>query len=368
MWISLSLLMAAALPVSGAPLRPMSSAEVCGGCHRSIVDAWKESAHAKAMESRLFQDALDAAETAMGSGVRKTCMGCHAPLAAYTGDLDLQKKVSWEGVTCEYCHSVRDVTIDNGKPQVKIEFNLVKSGPLKQTVSGTHSTAYSEVHESSRVCAPCHEFRNAQGYAVLSTYTEWQKSRYAKEGKNCQSCHMYQVAGRVADVKLARSPDSHLNLHRMPGGHSLDQLNRTVKAKLSTVREGGKAKVTVEVSNTNAGHYVPTGSPLRKIVLTVRAETRNGQRLEQQRVYGRVVADGAGKALQLEHAAFLQAASTVSDTRLAPDEVRKEEFTFDVPEGQSADIRATLSYYYSPAAREDAEQRTNFLSLRGAVR
>jgi hypothetical protein len=39
-----------------------ASAEVCGRCHRAIHEAWKESAHARAMESRLFQDALELAE------------------------------------------------------------------------------------------------------------------------------------------------------------------------------------------------------------------------------------------------------------------------------------------------------------------
>jgi hypothetical protein len=39
-------------------LKPPSSAELCGDCHRAIFDGWKKSAHATAMESRLFQDAL----------------------------------------------------------------------------------------------------------------------------------------------------------------------------------------------------------------------------------------------------------------------------------------------------------------------
>ena len=183
----------------------MSSAEVCGQCHRSIVEAWKESAHSKAMESRLFQDALEAAETESGAGVRKTCMGCHAPLAVASGDLQLERKVSWEGVTCDYCHSVREVNFERGVPQANLTFGLIKSGPLKNAVSGAHSTSYSPVHESSRVCAPCHEYRNAQGFAVLSTFSEWQASRYSKEGKNCQTCHMYQVMGKVADVRMPQA-------------------------------------------------------------------------------------------------------------------------------------------------------------------
>ena len=32
-----------------AGLKPVSSAEVCGRCHRAILEAWKLSAHADAM-------------------------------------------------------------------------------------------------------------------------------------------------------------------------------------------------------------------------------------------------------------------------------------------------------------------------------
>ncbi|MBK5290278.1 MAG: hypothetical protein JJE04_01105, partial [Acidobacteriia bacterium] len=75
------------LAASAAALDPLSSAEVCGRCHRAIFDAWKLSSHAQAMESRLFQDVLEMAESEFGAGARKTCLGCHAPLAVLTGDL-----------------------------------------------------------------------------------------------------------------------------------------------------------------------------------------------------------------------------------------------------------------------------------------
>src|SRR5207249_3000740 len=95
---------------SSGDMEAPASAEVCGRCHRAIADAWKTSAHAQAMESRLFQDALEVAEQRFGSGARKTCLKCHSPIAVQVGDLSLRRKVSWEGVTCDFCHSVRDVS------------------------------------------------------------------------------------------------------------------------------------------------------------------------------------------------------------------------------------------------------------------
>src|SRR3974377_886454 len=97
-------------------LQPMSSAEFCGRCHRAIFEAWKESAHARAMESPLFQDALDLTETEFGSSARKICLGCHSPMTAASGDFALQKKVTWEGVSCDYCHSIRDVSMTGTNP------------------------------------------------------------------------------------------------------------------------------------------------------------------------------------------------------------------------------------------------------------
>ena len=128
-------------------LQPGSSAELCGDCHREILAGWKRSAHAAAMESRLFQDALKMAEAEFGSSARKTCLGCHSPIAVQIGDLGLIRKVSWEGVTCDYCHSVRDVTTSGTNPRARVEFSLVKSGPSKEAVSTC-------MRRSSRPCTP----------------------------------------------------------------------------------------------------------------------------------------------------------------------------------------------------------------------
>src|SRR5512133_1466600 len=176
-------------PALALGLDPASSAELCGNCHRAIQEAWKRSSHSQSMESRLFQDALAMAESDFGAGARKTCLGCHAPVAARIGDLALVKKVSWEGVTCDFCHSVREVEMNTGNPKASVQFSLVKTGPLKDSVSTGHGTEFSAAHTSSRICAPCHEYRNTGGFQVRSTYAEWKGSRYAKEGRECQSCH-----------------------------------------------------------------------------------------------------------------------------------------------------------------------------------
>jgi hypothetical protein len=357
------LLFAAVSSAKGADMTPPASAELCGRCHRGIHEAWKTSSHAQAMESRLFQDALALAEGDFGVEARKTCLECHAPIAVKIGDLRLEKKVSWEGVTCDYCHSVREVSLDGPVPKVVVTFVPVKSGPWKDSVSTGHGVAYSPLHTSSKLCASCHEYKNALGFPVLTTYSEWKDSSYAKEGKQCQTCHMYRVAGDVVDPRLSRAQHAQVNLHQMPGSHSLPQLTRAVKAQLFARREGGGVQVRIDLINQLAGHSFPTGSPLRQLVLKVSADSYGGQKFHEERVLTRKVADQHGTVLGREHFVFLKASKVVSDTRLAPGEKRSETFSFPIPAGTRVQVNATLIYVYSPMARTQAQQQVTFLTL-----
>jgi hypothetical protein len=307
------------------------------------------------------------AEADFGATGRKTCLGCHSPLLAQTNDPTLQKKLSWEGVTCEYCHSMRQVDLNAPNPKAVLSLAAVKSGPIPETTGSPHGTVFSEVHTSSLVCAPCHEYKNAAGFPVLTTYSEWRNSQYAKEGKQCQSCHMMRVAGDVVDPKVAHASAAKVNLHQMPGSHSLEQLTSAVKAQMSTAREGDRLKVTVDVMNVKAGHYLPTGSPLRQLVLEVRADVYGGQQFHEQRVYARSVADAHGTALQREHFAFLKSTKVLSDTRLAPGEKRTETFQFALAPSSQAQVKATFLYYYSPMARTESQKRITFLTMNRLV-
>jgi len=360
------LLLATSLGWSGELPVP-SSAEFCGDCHRAIEEGWKQSAHSQAVESRLFQDAMKLAETDYGASARKTCLSCHSPIAVESGDLALVRKVSWEGITCDYCHSLRDVTLTGPNPKATVEYSLVKSGPWKDVNSPAHGTAYSAVHTSSLVCVVCHEYRNSLGFPVLTTYSEWSKSPYAGKKQSCQSCHMYQVEGNVVDPRVQRTAEAGINLHQIPGSHSMQQLEKALHAQLSATHEGGRLQVAVEVTNRGAGHSVPTGSPMRQLILEVRADPYSGGHWSERRVFRRTVADQKGAVIEREPQAFLKGAQVVSDTRIAPGETRKETFTFQVPQGTRTQVEADFFYYYSPLAATEAQQKLKFLSLRRLV-
>jgi len=369
-WIAVPfVLMSAGAGAAADPLQAPATAEVCGRCHRAIYEGWKKSAHARALEGRQFQDALEAARAAGGARVERLCLGCHAPVAELAGDLALRLKVSWEGITCDYCHSLRNVRLEGSVPKAQVEFGSVRTGPLQGVEPGVHGARFSAVHQSALACAPCHEYRNALGFPVMTTYSEWMGSASAKEGKTCQTCHMYAVAGHVVEPRIQRTQEAKINLHLMPGSQSLEQLTRAVGATLSAVRDKDQVRVSVEVSNRSAGHHVPTGTPLRQLLLEVTADSYDGQRFREERSYRRDVADSKGVTLTQEHAAFLRAAQLVSDTRLAPGENRTEAFIFPVPTGVAVQVKVALRYYFSPpVARPEAEQRVTFLTLQRLVR
>ena len=365
---ALLVVLAAAAPVSAVDLPAPASAELCGDCHRAIQEGWRESAHASAMTSRLFQDALKMAEADRGTTVRKLCLECHAPLAVRLHDLDLVRKVSWEGVTCDYCHSIRGVAKSGANLAARVEISGLKSGPSEDSVSPSHQTAYSEVHTRSLACAVCHEYVNGQGFPVLTTYSEWQASDHDEAGTQCQSCHMFLVQGNVVDPRVRRQAVHEVNLHQMPGSHSIQQLNQAVSMQLATDRKGDAVHVQVKISNVGAGHSVPTGSPMRRLILKVRAESYAGQRFSEERVYVRNVADRDGKPIVREHDAFLRAAEVVSDNRIAAGETRVEHFSFPLAAGRPARVVANLYYYYSPAEEGVEEEKVSFLELSRLVR
>lgn len=361
--LATGVLLPAATWLFAADAETPTSAEFCGRCHRAIHEAWKQSAHAGAMESRLFQDALELAEAEGGSQARQLCLQCHSPVGSRLGDYGLRLKISWEGVTCDFCHSIRQVIWSGVSPQAQVEFSLVKMGTIKDAASGAHGSEYSALHGTAEVCAPCHEYTNAHGLAVLATYTEWKGSPAAAAGQVCQSCHMTRVAGDVVDPRIQRSRDARVNLHSMPGSRSLQQLTRAIAARLDAVRQGDQVLVTVQLHNRAAGHRLPSGSPVRRLNLTVRIEGYDGSRAEQQRVYTRRVADPQGRELSFEHRVFLKGARELADNRLKPDERRTEHFLFPLPARVKASVKATLAYYYSPMARDEQDQRVVFLTL-----
>jgi hypothetical protein len=338
-----------------------------------------------------------------GDKAGQSCLSCHAPLARASNDPDLKLQATWEGVTCDYCHSVREVSVSGSNAVATLKFDPAKSGPpWMKPDPHQHGAVAVEVLAKSEFCALCHQYQNAVGVPAITTFAEWKASRYGKEGRQCQNCHMSSVAHSDLSKHLVTNPldkewhDSHcgfchakhiaegvnrpaadgnaapppdrISWHGLEGNSSIERLSKAVSAQLTATRESGRLKVAVELANTGAGHYLPSGSPMRQLILEVNADTDSGGHFSAQREYRRTFADQQAKPLDREYAVFVKANQVIEDTRLAPDEKRTETFVFDVPSGEETQVKATFWYFYSPLGKVDSQKRVAFLSLNSRVR
>jgi hypothetical protein len=363
---SVALLGAASCTSSEPEVKPLVfvpgqfvSATRCGECHKDIYSAWNASLHARAYQDRIFQASYTEVSESAGGEAARTCLACHAPTASPGNDLNVTRAVTREGVTCDFCHSLSDTHLSRPDP-FEVRLGKVKFGPVKDAASNGHGVQFSAFHATSLHCAGCHQFTNRNGLELLSTFKEWETYRDKGGTKTCQECHMPVIAANIVDPKVKRVEGASVNLHEMPGGHSLHQLNKSLRMRILGLDRTAKGlRAQVMVHNVGAGHSVPTGIPTRKVILTVEV-TVGDQKFEDKRTYGRVLLDQDGNELRRDSEVFLKGVTATKDTRLAPFEERVEEFFLPVPAEGNAKVMATLTYLYSPQDRKETETRIDF--------
>lgn len=321
-----------------------TSSVLCGKCHEDIYTVWRDrSVHAQSMIDPAFQAAL----ATVSGEVRTECLVCHAPTVVITKDVAGKLAITREGVTCDFCHSLKGVDLQKEVP-FDLDVGPRKRGPLRNPRLAPHEAVYSELHTSSLFCASCHEYRNRHGVAVLSTYSEWQAGPFSERKVPCQGCHMELYKAKlVAGQETTEVSRTFINLHEVPGGRSRKQLRRAMDLEISDVRNAaGQTQVVLEVSNQAAGHKVPTGLSTHSVRLEVRVIT--GDRVERkEEVYQRVLTDNAGKKIGEVARLFTDAAAVQSDNRIEPGRSRKVRFSF-APMGKGARIEARLIYEVAP--------------------
>lgn len=347
-------------PIEFKPGQLVSSKD-CAKCHTDIYAAWLTSVHARSATNPIFRESFNESLQVSNGQTKELCQRCHAPIAGVTGDHDLKHEVTREGVNCDFCHSLKDANLADPYNPFVVKVGKVKFGPVRDAASTGHAVAFSEFHTQSLMCASCHEYTNPNGVPILSTYTEWKK--YTDEGgdKTCQQCHMPVVMANIVDPKVKRIQGGFVNLHRTPGGHSLDQLSKSLRLRITRVSRTNRGlDVEVRVRNVGAGHMVPTGLPTRKVILNLDVQADDGRTSHQDRVYQRTLLDDQGKEVTRDSLIFTQAQSGDEDSRLAPGEERVEKFSLAVPSNRNLVVVATLTYFYSPHGRKETETRIDF--------
>jgi hypothetical protein len=324
-----------------------TESHVCGVCHTMIYKQWKNSLHGSSISDPVFLGVYSGVEKEEN---RRFCLKCHAPTVRVTGDYSFSQPITKEGVTCDFCHTIKGVNLNNEEP-FEFALGFVKRGPFESDLKIGHENRYSEIHLKAEFCAGCHEVVNKNGFHVMSTYTEWKQGPYAEKGIQCQNCHMPQEFGvPIVNPDVAKTQHN-VTAHKFLGGHS--QINITTAATLTQVIDKADDHVSavVYVTNAEAGHSLPTGIPSRKVILTVKLLDPRGEELERKQVvYKRVLVDGEGREIPDENIKdmFLNATSVKSDNRIRAKETRREEFTFTLPKGigKTFLVESTLDYEF----------------------
>ena len=388
---------------SGQPAKAaaFSEAETCGACHEGHVKAWQGSLHHRAHEDGLYTAFAELARREGGDQLYVFCSSCHAPAAVATGEIPGRANgkhtfLTKEGVTCEACHFAKEVrAIHQGagaNGSLVLDDSGARYGPLKDPASNdVHRSTFSATHTTSRLCSGCHTLTHPfNGLVIENTYEEWKHGPYAQAGIQCQDCHMrtvpqalavaeklkpLAVPGKACDDGPQR-PDVHT--HNFVGGSTAREANGAgaahvaeatqrlqTAAKLAVrlparAKAGAPAQLSVDVTNTAAGHAIPTSvTELRQVWIEVQARDAAGHVIWQSgavradgsvdphaTMFHTLLADAEGKVTYRPW----KAVKMLSEKLLPPRATVTTDYTVPVPAGTRGPlaIRATLRYRSAP--------------------
>ncbi|NUN13958.1 MAG: hypothetical protein HUU55_10035 [Myxococcales bacterium] len=248
------------------------------------------------------------------------CADCHAPgINGKLGGRDLHEAtgIAYEyGVHCDVCHHVESVDLAQDAPGVagrlKIhrpterasspalgDFLPLTFGPNPDVPVVKMGGVARNHFRDSTLCAGCHELEH-EGFLpgdkpdvsrwptgkipIQTTFSEWEQGPF-HPGAPCQSCHMEPapLAQNGADVQnLAIGPGLISGWERPPGTvrqHSFagprqpktNMLQLAAAVFIEKTVEAGAVTGKITVKNVGAGHAIPTGEPMRSMIVVVQA-------------------------------------------------------------------------------------------------
>jgi hypothetical protein len=301
-------------PISG------TSETACGNCHPMIVAQWEKNAHGTAVDNARFFSLYNGTNLSgtqqIGSGYLKdfpatagVCASCHAPGAGIddylAANMNLTRGEITAGIHCDYCHKVGGVYLDPASGSVYANApgaqsqRMLRPPPGEQIFFGPFDDihdpdTYLPLISESAFCAPCHQF-SFWGTPIYESFTEWLASPYAQQGITCQDCHMPPNGDThfaLPEVGGLPHPPESIPAHLQPGAADVDLLQETASLSLEAEQIFGQLQVTVTITNTGAGHHVPTDFPGRQLILEIGASDESGQSLTQ--IGGPVVPEWGG--------------------------------------------------------------------------
>ena len=270
------------------------------------------------------------------------CATCHVPAqaaksaGAYAADPNVATGIELEGVFCEFCHKIGDVTLDpvTGLPYPNmpgvLSLRLYRPDADQQLFFAqfddvTRRVSRLPLMKESAYCAPCHS-AEFWGVSIYNSFGEWLDSPYSdpQTGQTCQDCHMAPV-----DYDYFVYPE-----------------------------KGGLIR--------DPNHHVPTDCPLRHLILRVEATDELGRILPQldgpalpewcglgdpaDGYYAGMPGRAFAKVLQEQWTeisptgAYWNMTRILSDNRIAAFATDSSTYTFTAPEEGKATVEVTLVF------------------------
>jgi hypothetical protein len=265
-----------------------------------------------AAEPSCDDPALATPPTAFGA-----CADCHAPgILGVAGGRDLHDAVGLaydSGVFCDVCHKVKDVDLGlapgvagrlvlqrpiEPSESPTAQFRPLMFGPLIDVPNGIMGASPQPKFKEATFCAGCHQqlqpalvpgdtldpVQWPDGLPIHTTFDEWQAGPYAAAGTPCQFCHMPAHFDLTNAIDLAtpenasitfgypRPPeDIRAHTFRSPLAGTPRLIDGALFVSVALVQNGSELDATVSLTNVGCGHAVPTGEPLRALVMLVTA-------------------------------------------------------------------------------------------------
>jgi hypothetical protein len=370
--IMLCLLLAAPLMANPAPVAPGGAgaasfppASNCG-CHGTLVDQWSQSMHSRALEDPIFKIKVAEADAATAGKIGPFCQKCHGPAAVMTGEsgknVAEMSPAAAQAVGCMFCHQVVGNSEPLGNVSQLLEPDLTRRAQLEKP-EAPHPAVFSALHVTSAICGGCHNVNHPiNGMHLESTYREWAESPQGKAGTQCQDCHMSEKPGKIGPSAGQAAPGApqRPNIYQMTFAgaqvalgnpeRATQLLQSAAKVEMDAprvVKSGEDASVTVKITNSGAGHYLPTGlTEVREMWLDVSIVDSAGKstNLGEHR-FGTVLKDAAGKF----PAELWDAVAVQSDDRIPPMQSVTHAYKIALPSGTEAGtLKAQLLYRSVP--------------------
>ena len=298
-------------PSAYSPIEASLHPKECALCHRQQFEDWKTSLHSRSMGPGIYGQLLNMERN--NPATYTVCATCHTPLSEqiphlkqgseYRPNEAFDPALQEAGLICAGCH-VRQH--ERFGPPRRPEVPTPPAGVVQPHGGFTATTAF----QRSEFCKPCHQFAEGafalNGKLLENTFAEWQASPYAEEGVQCQGCHM---------------PDRR---HLWRGIQDPDMVQQAMTVSVSPLassyRPGDALQATITVTNSGAGHYLPTYVTPKIFV--------QGDLLDTA---GEVIADSFQEAV-IGREIALNLSREMYDTRIAPKASLDFGYTMALPE------------------------------------